>query len=54
MQEVFSVFAFVAGLIYWNLRVTTTAVAGISYTWNGSSDSLWSNQTTDAFGIAYN
>ncbi len=40
---IFSIFAFVSALIYWNLGVNTSAVAGVSYTWNGSSDSLWSN-----------
>lgn len=41
--SVFSVFGFFCALMYWNLGVNSDAKAGISYSWNGSSDSLWTN-----------
>jgi hypothetical protein len=41
--SLFSVFGFFCALMYWNLGVNSDAKAGVSYTWNGSADSLWSN-----------
>ena len=41
--SVFSVFGFFCALMYWNLGVNSDAKAGVAYSWNGSSDSLWTN-----------
>jgi len=43
--SVFSVFGFFCALMYWNLGFNTDAKAGVSYTWNGSADSLWTNSS---------
>ena len=43
--SLFSLFAFTCIFLYWNIGVKSDALAGVSYTWNGSSDSLWSNST---------
>ncbi len=41
--SLFSVFGFFCALMYWNLGVNSDAKAGVAYSWNGSSDSLWTN-----------
>ncbi len=38
-----TVIVFGSLFIYWNFGVNREALAGINYTWNGASDSLWSN-----------
>lgn len=43
--SLFSLFGFFCALMYINFGVNSDAKAGIAYTWNGSTDSLWSNAT---------